>query len=195
MPSRRRAFAVGREARLRLAENIIDNNDRANFLEAELSLQQLRGPDYRSDPKSGGRALAALARLEEKKGSVESMKLAAAYYRELNRDFGNVAVRAEPSGSRTGAELFNELATDPRFRPYLEEPGVPWGNVPIGVREIPGGASGGLQIIFQPEGDPTPLMKQLGLANVGLTLNPASQPVVPLELETDVRSISVGKTM
>ena len=155
-------FAVGREARLQLAETIMDNNDRPNFLEAELSLYQLRGPEYQKDPKAGGRALAALALLEEKKGSVESMKLAAAYYRELNREFGNVPVRVEKTGARTGADLFNELATDPRFRPYLEEGSSPWGNQKIAAREIPAGAfNPNLQgFIFQPEGDLTPLMKQ-----------------------------------
>ena len=34
---------VGREARLYLAETIIERNDRKAFLEAELNLQQLAG--------------------------------------------------------------------------------------------------------------------------------------------------------
>ncbi len=153
-------FAVGREARLRLADIIMETNDRASFLEAELNLYQLLGSEYKTDPKSGGRALAALAQLEEKKGSVESMKLAAAYYRKLNQDFGNVVVRTEKTGDRTGADLFNDLATDPRFRPYLEEPGSPWGNGKIKAREISAGPDAGLSgFLFQPEGDLTPLMK------------------------------------
>jgi tetratricopeptide (TPR) repeat protein len=155
-------FTVGREARLKLAETIMENNDRPNFLEAELSLYQMRGPEYKSDPKSGGRALAALAQLGEKKGSVDSMKLAAAYYRELNRDFGKAQVRTEKNVGLTGSDLFNEFATDPRFLPYLEEAGSPFGDAKIAYREIPvGHFNGGLQgFIFQPEGDLTPLMKQ-----------------------------------
>ena len=155
-------FAVGREARLRLAETIVDNNDRPNYLSAALTLYQLRGASYKNDAKWGGRALAGLARLEEKKGSVESMKLAAAYYRQLNREFAKDAVRIEKDKSRTGAELFNELATDPRFRPYLEEPASPWSRqVKIGFRELAGGVSTGNQgYIFEPEGDLTPLMKR-----------------------------------
>ncbi len=155
-------FAVGREARLRLAETIMDNNDRANFLSAELTLYQLRGDSYKNDVKWGGRALADLARLEEKKGSVESMKLAAAYYRELNREFAKDAVRIEKDKTRTGAELFNELATDPRFRPYLEEPPSPWSRqVKIGFRELAGGVSTANQgYMFAPEGDLTPLMQR-----------------------------------
>lgn len=154
-------FAVGREARLQLAETIIERNDRASFLEAEMSLHQLRGPDYRADAKTGGRALANLALLEEKKGTAESMKLAAAYYRELNKEFGNVAVRQDKTGPKTGADLFNELATDPRFRPYLEEPASLWGQSKMAARELPVTSfNTALQgFIFQPEGDVTPLMK------------------------------------
>lgn len=36
-----------------------------------------------------------------------------------------------------------------------------------------------------------PVLRRLGLANVGLTLNPAKPPVVPLEFEADVRSVSI----
>ncbi|MCI0638280.1 MAG: PQQ-binding-like beta-propeller repeat protein [Gemmataceae bacterium] len=155
-------FVVGREARLQLADTIMERNERSSFLEAELNLQQLRGPEYRKDPKFGGRALASLALLEEKKGSVDSMKLAAAYYRDLYRDFANVAVRTDKTGQRTGADLFNDLATDPRFRPYLEESAVNWSGAKIAARELPAsGINSSLQgFIFQPEGELTPLMKQ-----------------------------------
>jgi hypothetical protein len=40
-----------------------------------------------------------------------------------------------------------------------------------------------------------PLMKRLGLAHVGLYLNPAHPPVVPLEFEADVRSVSVERLL
>lgn len=150
-------FEVGREARLQLAENIMERNDKAAYLEAELSLQQLLGDLYRGDPKVGGKALAALAVLEEKKGSVESMKLAAAYYRALNKEFPQVAVR----GNKTGSDLYNNLATDPRFRPYLEDGGTLWANARFKAHLVgAGGFSAGLQgFIFQPEGDLTPMMK------------------------------------
>lgn len=151
-------FAVGREARLHLAANLIAKGDKGNFLEAELALHQIRNPEYAKDADIGGRALATLALLEEKKGAAESMKLAAAYYRELQRDYADVAVR----GKQTGADLFNDLATDPRFRPYLEEPGSLFNQTKIGAREIPAGNfTPGIQgFIFTPQGDLTPLMKQ-----------------------------------
>ena len=151
-------FIVGREARLSLADNIIERNDAPNFLEAELALHQIRNPDFAKESNVGARALASLALLEEKKKSAEAMKLAAAYYRELNRDYGDIAVR----GNQTGKDLFNQLATDPRFRPYLEEPVSIFQHTKIGARELgAGGFAPGIQgFLFQPEGDLTPHMKR-----------------------------------
>src|SRR5207253_11154810 len=106
-------FEVGREARLHLAETIIDRNEKSAFLEAEMNLAQLLTPGFRADPAIGGRALAALALLEEKKGTADSMKLAAAYYRELGQTFAKAEVRK----GKTGGDLFNDLAADKRFLP------------------------------------------------------------------------------
>lgn len=149
---------VGREARLKLAESIMTKNDRGGFLEVELNLGQLRVGEYRKDPQVGGRALAALALLEEKKGHAEAMKLAAAYYRELGREFPDAIVRGN---NIKGADLLNDLATDKRFLPYLGESGSLWGRAPIKARELPPGQFvQGLQgFMFQPEGDLTPFMK------------------------------------
>ncbi|MCS7045442.1 MAG: PQQ-binding-like beta-propeller repeat protein [Gemmataceae bacterium] len=151
-------FPVGREARLRLAETIIARDARGDFLEAELCLRQLRSPDFAGDPASGGRALAALALLEEKKGTVESMKQAAAYYRELAAAFPNVVVR----DGKTGAKLLDELATDKRFLPYLAETGTLWSEEKIAARELRVGHVAPLLqgFSFQPEGDLTPFMKR-----------------------------------
>jgi outer membrane protein assembly factor BamB len=152
-------FTVGREARLQLADAILARNERAAFLEAELNLEQLRGADLKNDPQVRGRALEGLARLEIKKGSAESLKLAAAYYRQLGEEFGQVALR----DGKTGADLFNELATDKRFLPYLEEPGPLWANARIAARELPAGHFGPPQparFIFQPKGDLTPFLQQ-----------------------------------
>src|SRR5262249_23518561 len=147
-------FKVGREARLHLAESIMAKNERNAYLEAELNLEQLRVAPYRSEAGIGGRALAALAQLEEKKGSADGMKLAAAYYRELGRKFPDVKVR----DGKTGADLLNELAVDKRFLPYLEEHSSLWNKVPIAAREV--GAGGAFQgYMFEPEGDLTPLLK------------------------------------
>lgn len=151
-------FPVGREARLRLAESIIEQNARNDFLEAELNLQQLRSHEFSQDASSGGRALAVLALLEEKKGTVESMKQAAAYYRELAALFPKDVLR----DGKTGAKLLDELATDKRFLPYLAESGTLWGEEKIAARELSAGHSApALQgFSFQPEGDLTPFMKR-----------------------------------
>jgi outer membrane protein assembly factor BamB len=167
------AFPVGREARLRLAESIIERNDRTAFLEAELSLHQLRSAAFRRDAESGGRALAALALLEEKKGTVESMKQAAAYYRELAAAFPDAVVR----DNKTGRKLLDELATDKRFLPFLAEPTGLWSEEKIGARELQSGH--GLAALqgfsFQPEGELTPSMKRHRLI---LDPNNLANPVV-----------------
>ncbi|MCI0461393.1 MAG: PQQ-binding-like beta-propeller repeat protein, partial [Gemmataceae bacterium] len=106
-------FAVGREARLVFAERLIDEN---NFIEAELNLLQLRR--QQDDVLSAAKATEALARLATRKGLLED---AAHYYRLLGKDFAGVSIR----DGKTGADFYNELATDKRFLPFLDEPGAP----------------------------------------------------------------------
>jgi outer membrane protein assembly factor BamB len=106
-------FAVGKEARLRLAERLIDDNA---FLEAEMNLLQLR---QQSDSTLAARAVEDLARLMIRKNLLED---AAYYYRILGQDYGQTVIR----DGKTGADLFNEQATDKRFLPYLDEPPTPW---------------------------------------------------------------------
>lgn len=149
---------VGREARIRLAETIMERNDRDAFLEAELLLFQVTGSEYRKEAESGGRALAALAKLEATKGSNDSLRLAAAYYRELARDFAKDAVR----GNLTGADLLGELAADKRFLPHLQDGVSAWGPVKLAARELGAGVlrAGQVDFVMQPEGDQTPFARQ-----------------------------------
>ncbi|HZZ79968.1 MAG TPA: PQQ-binding-like beta-propeller repeat protein [Gemmataceae bacterium] len=149
---------VGRDARIRLAETIMERSDKPAFLEAEMSLYQITSSEYRKDPATGGRALATLAKLEEAKATSDSTRLAAAYYRDLNRDFPKDAVR----GAKTGADLFSELATDKRFLPYLEDRSSPWGPVKIAARELGAGAFnvGLAGFVLQPKGDETPFARE-----------------------------------
>ena len=149
---------VGRDARVRLAETIMERNERTSFLEAELFLYQVTGSDFRVEPQAGGRALAALAQLEEKKGTIDSMRLAAAYYRDLGRDFAKDAVR----GAKTGSDLFNDLATDKRFLPFLEDVTNPFGPAKLTARELLAGtyAASVPGFTMNPEGDETPFARQ-----------------------------------
>lgn len=161
-------FSVGREARLQLAEAIVAKNDAAAYLEAELSLEQLRVGDYRKDAKVGGRALAGLVALEMKKGKVENMKLAAAYCRELAREFPDTVI----ADGRTGKDFLNRLAElPPRYFPYLEEGGPFWKDAKIAAREVAGGnLPMHLQgLMFYPEGDVTP-----GMKNLRIVFNPSN---------------------
>lgn len=151
-------FQVGRAARLKLADTIVERRDAASYLEAEMSLQQLRAPGLKEDPKVGGLALDALARLEITKGRPESMQLAIAYYKELADEFPKVVLR----DNKTGADLYADLFNDKRFLAYVAETESPWGKAEFKGREVPPGNSApGLQgFIFQPHGDMTPFMRQ-----------------------------------
>jgi len=54
----------------------------------------------------------------------------------------------------------------------------------------------GIQVYTARSIDPfLPLLSRLGLASVGISLNSAYPPVVPLEFEADVRSVSVERTI
>jgi len=111
-------FAVGKEARLRLAERLIEDNA---FLEAEMNLLQLR---QQGDATLAARAVEDLAKLMIRKGLLED---AAYYFRILGQDYSQTVIR----DGKTGADLFNEQATDKRFLPYLDEPPNPWSSKPV----------------------------------------------------------------
>jgi hypothetical protein len=98
---------AGRDARFRLAAD-----PRTPFVEAEQLLLPLRhGGD---DPATVARAVEALARLTQQRGNVED---GAYWYRVLHEEFARVEVR----DGKTGDDVFNDLATDKRFLPFLEE--------------------------------------------------------------------------
>lgn len=123
--------AVGRQARLHLAESLLAHNERAAFLEAELNLLQLRKGPWKKDPDIGGRALELLARLELRRGTEESAQRAVAYLRQLAAEFPQVRFQG-----KTGAELVNDVATDKRLLPYLATGPARWPDAPLKVREL-----------------------------------------------------------
>jgi outer membrane protein assembly factor BamB/tetratricopeptide (TPR) repeat protein len=114
--------ALGRQARLLLAERLIEADQ---FAEVEQKLLELRRQT--DDPTSAAKALDALARLATKRGLLAD---AVHYYRVLGRDFATVKVRDD----KTGLDLFNDLSTDRRFFSHLGEPQrFPAGNVHVTV--------------------------------------------------------------
>lgn len=104
--------SVGREARLVLAERLIQDGDKKNLVDAERHLSILRM--QKDDQAMAARAVETLARLMT---SVELMEDAAHFYRLLGRDYAKVQVR----DGKTGQDIYNELATDKRFLPFLDE--------------------------------------------------------------------------
>src|SRR5262249_27514233 len=107
-------FTVGKEARLRLAEKLMAGSDPVALLDAERHLTILRGRN--ESPDLAGRAVEALARLNFQRGLLDD---AAYYYELLNRTYGKVVIR----DGKTGADIFNELATNKFILPLLERSG------------------------------------------------------------------------
>jgi outer membrane protein assembly factor BamB len=147
-------FHAGREARLELAEKLIEENSKGSMLEAEMHLQRLR--EQKADAKIAARAIEALARLWTRHGLLED---AAYCYAVLNREYADVVVR----DGKTGADLFAELATDKRFLPYIDTPagGMMRGKIDWKVERNTGGAVQ-QQVVFgfEPAGEMLPFFQR-----------------------------------
>jgi outer membrane protein assembly factor BamB len=144
-------FEAGREARLVLANQLVEDTDPASLLEAERQLTLLRH-------QSGGnrrlvaRAIEALARLSTRKGLLED----AGYYYTL---LGTEYAKEDLGDGRTGADVYNDMATDKRIRPYLDrKPGL-GGSGPIQFEKT-GGTPMPLKIYhFEPVGERLPYFR------------------------------------
>jgi outer membrane protein assembly factor BamB len=139
------ACPEGREARLLLAEQLVESGERP--LEAELLLVGVR---REREPRLAARATEALARLAARKGLPED---ALHYYRALATDFPKVELR----DGRTGAQCYDDLAADKRFLPYLNPDPFVWDASksraeakPQPVRPMPS------YLTFAPEGEDLP---------------------------------------
>ena len=106
-------FEVGKEARLALAERLMHDADVNSLLEAEQQLSLLRNESEK--PEITARALEALARLNQGKKLLED---AAFYYRQLAERFPTIKVNG-----KTGADYLDDLATDKRYLPYIDQTG------------------------------------------------------------------------
>jgi outer membrane protein assembly factor BamB len=155
-------FGVGKEARLALAERLMEDPDVNSLLEAEQQLSLLRGEQ--EPPEVAARAIEALARLNTRKGLLED---AAYYYRLLGEKYPKVNV----DGKR-GEEYLDDLATDKRFLPYLDQVGrySIRGKVDLKYAEDsnPGSSTPAPTYQFAHSGEPLPFFARhkLGLAMV-----------------------------
>ncbi|HEV3205231.1 MAG TPA: PQQ-binding-like beta-propeller repeat protein, partial [Gemmataceae bacterium] len=140
-------FAVGQEARMRLAERLIEDNA---FLEAELHLLQLR---HQPQKEQSAQAVEGLARLMIRKGLLDD---AAYWYRVLGRDFAQTVV----SGNKTGYDYLQDLATDKRLLAYLDEPRQSWAGVKWKAKEDYRNNSNIQQHVFEPEGEMLPFFQR-----------------------------------
>jgi tetratricopeptide (TPR) repeat protein len=144
-------FRIGHEARLRLAERLAEEGGPA-FLEAELLL--LRIASQKEDAQKTAQALETLARLLVRKGLLAD---AVHYYRILARDYPDTVIR----DGKKGADLLQDLATDKRFLPYLQE------TPPVRHKIQATGESGdfplqgqSMRYTFEHTGEPLPFFQQ-----------------------------------
>jgi outer membrane protein assembly factor BamB len=150
--------AIGKEGRLYLAERLMEREGKADMLDAETQLLTVANDD---DPSFVVRALEGLARLNTRKGLLED---AYEYYHRLKLRFPDVPVR----DGKTGAQLYDELATDRRFLMYMDDVGEPQGKQKFKWEEerdknFPQQAQHMLYT-FDPLNDPLPFLKHRRVA-------------------------------
>jgi outer membrane protein assembly factor BamB len=146
-------FHAGREARLQLAERLMEEGSKTSLLDAERQLLLLRG--QKDDPTLAARALETLARLWTRQGLLED---AASCYQTLAREYAKVIVR----DGKTGTDLFNELATDKRFLPYIDVPagGMVFGKITGKIEHVSSPPQNQMVFGFEPEGELLPFFQR-----------------------------------
>jgi hypothetical protein len=147
--------SVGRQARLELAARLLAVGGEDELRDAELHLLQLqRGAG--EDRAAAARSVELLARLLIRKGLLED---AVGCYRQLGELFGDVVL---PDG-RSGADHFNEVFSDKRFVPYLEQPRPPWSSRYRG-QDVSGQQTAlASAFTFEPQGDLLPFFNRYRL--------------------------------
>src|SRR5205807_6874298 len=95
------------------AERLLQERNPTALLDAECHLLILRSQT--EDAQMAGRAVETLSRIMMNKKDMEG---AAHYLRVLGRDFPQTVIK----DGKTGADFFNEMASDKRFLAFLDEP-------------------------------------------------------------------------
>ncbi len=148
-------FTVGQEARLQLAEQLMeDDKDENSLIDAERQLSLLRARSQ--DPELSARAVECLARLNTRKGLLED---AAYYYRVLRDRYPNIKVK----DGKTGADLFNEMATDKRLWAHLDDPPRLGAGGHLIAKEERGNYGQQPAYHFSHDGEPLPFFQQNSL--------------------------------
>jgi tetratricopeptide (TPR) repeat protein len=178
-------FEVGKEARLALAERLMTDTDVNSLLEAEQQLSLLRNESEK--PEITARALEALARLNQGKRLLED---AAFYYRQLAERFPTVKVNG-----KTGAEYLDDLATDKRYLPYIDQTGrfTIKGKVKLRADDKEKGyfAPASQVYNFSHDGEPLPFFAN---HKIGLTLDWNHQLKIADVTTGDVQTLPLTRT-
>jgi len=154
--------SVGRQARLKLAELLIEKSGPGSTEELrdaeKLLLQLVAHKD--ADVRTAGQAVYTLAQLMLRKGMMSD---AAFYYGKLGREYPKVIIHDGKNSEKSGAELYNELITDKRFLPYLEGPRQSW-NGQLKVSEVHGNFQMQPSFTLEAVGELTPFFLRHRLA-------------------------------
>ena len=147
-------FTAGAEARLLLADRLIASGEDDNLRQAESELLYLRGHESKM---IGAQATETLARLYLRKGMLDD---AGGLFSALDTAFADVKIR----DGKTGRELFNDLATDKRFLPFLEPMARTWGGGKLKAEEKSGGFNRQGFTIDPDDGGELPFFKRYRIA-------------------------------
>ncbi len=148
------ASDLAAEARLLLAEQCLAAGEN---VEAEMVLLPLL---THSNPQFAASGLEALARLHARLGKMQD---AIFYYRKLAERYPEIRL----PGGKSGRQLFDELATDKRFLPYLDTGNRTWlpSRQQIGQPRVESGTfPQQMQVWLSTQGDLLPPSRQYSLA-------------------------------
>ena len=148
------SFAAGKEARLQLAERCMAAEGfPGGRNQPEAAVQPGRPPARRPGGRGAGPP-------QHPRGAAWKMRPS------ITRCSPAISPRRSSAISKTGADFFNDLATDKRFLPYVDEPRLPWTGR-MKAKEVPGSFPPNQQTFnFEPEGDQLPFFQRYRLVLV-----------------------------
>ena len=147
---------VGREARIRLAETIMESNDRPSFLEAEL-LRCIKS--WEANSAANRRPAAGLWRSWHSSKKRRAPSIRCGWRPPTTANSAAISPRTRCAGTRPAPISSTSWPTDKRFLPFLEEPGNPSGpGQARRARTSPPArfTSGIAGFVMPPHGDQTP---------------------------------------
>jgi len=147
--------SAGKAARIELAGRLMATGEPDDLTEAERVLAVLcyAPGQRRDDPAAAARALELMTRVCVRRGQYEN---AVGFFRQLADEYPEVPVR----DGLTGKQIYEELATDKRFIPYLEAPAVIWSGPLAGRKQFGSFPPRETSLTVEPVGDLLPYFER-----------------------------------